>query len=125
MSDGYEIRKIILVSVKFLSAILGPEMGASISWWKNAFFLQENPMSIKFLVLRGGGVLGFGGGECRFYLYGRADFSDEKVVGSRFGDLSGPMRDTPRYRAISFREYRRGGYRTHMPCFHRVSRRYR
>ena len=30
--------------------------------WKNAFFLQEKPMSIKFLVLGGGGILGFGGG---------------------------------------------------------------
>ena len=35
--------------------------------WKNAFFLQEKPMSIKFLVLGGGGILGFGGG-------GSADF---------------------------------------------------
>ena len=33
------------VSVKFLSAILGPEMAAPILWTpgKNAFFLQENP----------------------------------------------------------------------------------
>ena len=30
--------------------------------WKNALFLQEKPMSIKFLVLGGGGILGFGGG---------------------------------------------------------------
>ena len=44
---------------------------------KNAFSLQEKPMSIKFLVLGGGGgILGFLGGECRFYFYGRADFSD-------------------------------------------------
>ena len=37
------IRK-ILVSVKFVSAILGPEMAAPILWTpgKNAFFLQEN-----------------------------------------------------------------------------------
>ena len=43
--------------------------------WKNAFCLQEKPMSTKFLAL-GGGILGFwrGGGECRFYFYGRADF---------------------------------------------------
>ena len=57
----------ILVSVKFVSAILGPEMGASTLWTpgENAFFLQEKPMSIKFLVL-GGGYFGFwGGGECR------------------------------------------------------------
>ena len=35
-------------------------------------------MSIKFLVLGGGGILGFwgAGGECRFYFYGRGDFSD-------------------------------------------------
>ena len=35
----------ILVSVKFVSAILGPEMGAPILWTpgKNAFFLQEKP----------------------------------------------------------------------------------
>ena len=69
------------MSVKFASAILGPEMGAPILWTpgKNAFFLQEKPtMSIKFLVLGGVyfGVLGGGGGECRFYFYGRADFSE-------------------------------------------------
>ena len=34
-------------------------------------------MSIKFLVLGGGGILGLGGGECRFYFYGREDFSDD------------------------------------------------
>ena len=35
-------------------------------------------MSIKFLVWGGGGILGFGGGggKCRFYFYGRGDFSD-------------------------------------------------
>ena len=36
-------------------------------------------MSIKFPVLGGGGgILGFGGGggKCRFYFYGREDFSD-------------------------------------------------
>ena len=31
-------------------------------------------MSVKFLLFRGG-VLG-GGGKCRFYFYGRADFSE-------------------------------------------------
>ena len=38
--------------------------------WKNAFFLQEKPMSIKFLVLGGGGGdLGFflGGGSADFF----------------------------------------------------------
>ena len=53
-------------------------MGASILWTpgKDAFFLQEKPMSIKFLVLGGGVFWVFGGGECRFYFYGRTDFSD-------------------------------------------------
>ena len=64
----------ILVSVKFLSAILGPEMGASIFMdaWKNALFLQEKPMSIKFLVL-GGGYFGFflGGGVPILFLCAR------------------------------------------------------
>ena len=37
-------------------------------------------MSIKFLVFGRGGILGLGGGggECRFYFYGREDFSDTK-----------------------------------------------
>ena len=69
----------ILVSVKFVSAILGPEMGGCANFmdtWKNAF-CRKKPMSIKFLVL-GGGYFGFlgGGGKCRFYFYGRADFSE-------------------------------------------------
>ena len=45
--------------------------------WKNALFLQEKPMSIKFLPFRGGGIwVFFWGGERRFYFYGREDFSD-------------------------------------------------
>ena len=58
----------ILVSVKFSGAGNGCAnfMGA----WKNAFFLQEKPMSIKFLFWGGGG-------RCRFYFYGREDFSDK------------------------------------------------
>ena len=43
--------------------------------WKNAFFLQEEPMSIKFLLL--GGLLGGGGGKCRYYFNGRGDFSEK------------------------------------------------
>ena len=70
----------ILVSVKFVSAILGPEMGAPILWTpgKNAFFLQEKPMSVKFPFFGGG--FGGGGGECRFYFYGRADFSESWLL---------------------------------------------
>ena len=38
-------------------------------------------MSIKFLVLGGGfGVFWGGGGKCRFYFYGREDFSDKCSV---------------------------------------------
>ena len=46
--------------------------------WKKCVRSAGKAMSIKFLVLGGGGgILGFGGGgECRFYFYGRADFSE-------------------------------------------------
>ena len=49
------IRK-ILVSVKFLSANLGPEMAAPILWapGKMRSFCRKTSMSIKFLVLGGG-----------------------------------------------------------------------
>ena len=47
--------------------------------WKNAFFLQENLCVHKIPRLGEGGILGFGGGGgCRFYFYGRGDFSDTK-----------------------------------------------
>ena len=80
------IRK-ILVSVKFLSAILGPEMAAPILWarGKIAFFLQENPPVHKIPRFRGGGELfwGFwGGGAVPIYFYGREDFSE---INSRQG----------------------------------------
>ena len=62
-----------------MSTILGPEMGVSILWTprKNAFFLQEKPMSIKFLVLWGGGVFwvwGGGGGSADFIFMGARIF---------------------------------------------------
>ena len=52
--------------------------------WKKCFLSARKPMSIKFLVLGGGvfWVFGGGGGECRFYFYGRAEFSEiSKVQG--------------------------------------------
>ena len=63
----------ILVSVKILVRNSGAGNGCAnfMGAWKNAFFLQEKPMSVKFLLLGGGG-------ECRFYFYGREDFSDLK-----------------------------------------------
>ena len=68
--------------VKFLSAILGPEMAAPILWTygKTPSFCRKTSMSIKFLVL--GGDFGFGGGECRFYFYGRGDFSEKPEQGN-------------------------------------------
>ena len=64
-----------------MSAILGPEMGAPILWAPGifAFFLQENLQVHKIPRFSGGeGYFGFsaGGGECRFYVSGRRDFSD-------------------------------------------------
>ena len=39
-------------------------------------------MSIRILVLGGGVILGLGGGgKCRFYFYGRGDFSDQCDAG--------------------------------------------
>ena len=70
------IRK-ILVSVKFLSAILGAEMAAPILWTPGKMrpFCRKTSMSIKFLVL-GGGIWGLGGGGVPIHFYGREDFSD-------------------------------------------------
>ena len=70
-----KLRK-ILVSVKFLSAILGPEMAAPFLWAPriSVFFLQEN-LHVHKIPRFGGGVFWFGGG--RFYFYGRWDFSEE------------------------------------------------
>ena len=60
-----------------MSALLGPEMGAPIlrTPGKNAFFLQEKPMSTKFLLLGGGvfWILG-GGGSADFIFMGAGIF---------------------------------------------------
>ena len=42
--------------------------------WKKCVLSAGKPVSIQILVLGGG--LGGGGGKCRFYFYGREDFSD-------------------------------------------------
>ena len=63
LAFAYHIRT-ILVSVKFLSAILGPEMAAPILWapGKIAFFLQEDLHVHKIPRFRGGGgYFGLGG----------------------------------------------------------------
>ena len=78
-SKGWRIRE-NLVSVKCLSAILGPEMGAPILWTPGKMrpFCRKSHVH-RIPRLRGGGILGFGGGgECRFYFYGREDFSERR-----------------------------------------------
>ena len=57
-------------------------MAAPILWTpgKNAFFLQENLHVHKIPRFGGGGFWVWGGGgKCRFYFYGRGDFSWEKL----------------------------------------------
>ena len=45
--------------------------------WKKCVRSAGKALSIKFRVLGGGVFLGLGGGgKCRFYFYGRADFSE-------------------------------------------------
>ena len=66
----------ILVSVKFVSAILGREMVCQVYGRLEKCALSAGKtMSRKIPRFRGGGgYFGFGGGECRFYFYGRANF---------------------------------------------------
>ena len=68
LSNVYSIFRKILVSIKFLSAILGPEMGASILWThgKMRSFCRKNLHVHKIPPFRGV-YFGFGGG-------GSADF---------------------------------------------------
>ena len=76
----------ILVSVTFLSAILGQEMGASTLWTpgKCALSARKKPMSIKFLVLGGG--IGFwgGGGSADFIFMGARIFLKDCTPGLKF-----------------------------------------
>ena len=74
----------ILMSVKFVFAIPGPEMAAPILWapGKMRSFCRKNHVH-KIPRFRGGGGylgLGGGGGKCRFYFYGREDFSEPSRV---------------------------------------------
>ena len=73
---GQKLLRKILASIKFLSAILGSEMGASILWMpgKMRSFSRKNSMSIKFLVLGGGGYFGFWGGSADFIFMGARIF---------------------------------------------------
>ena len=74
-----KIRKILLVSVKFLSAILGLEMAAPILWAPriSVFFLQEHLHVHKIPRFRGGVYFGFGmggGGVPILFLWTRTFF---------------------------------------------------
>ena len=44
--------------------------------WKNCVLSARKPMSIKFLVLGGGGILGWGGGSADFIFMGARIFSE-------------------------------------------------
>ena len=74
---GWGVVRTILVSVKFLSAILGPEMAAPILWTPriSVVFLQENLHVHKIPRFRGGVFWVLGGGSANFF-YGRGDFSE-------------------------------------------------
>ena len=63
--------------------------------WKNAFFLQEKPMSIKFLVL-GGGIWGFFlGGKADFIFMGARNFLIE--VGEAWAPIPNQLRRWPHF----------------------------
>ena len=57
-------------------------------------------MPIKFLVLGGGGILGFfgGGGKCRSYFYGIEDFSDSVSTPVKKNTKQGDARGTSEVR---------------------------
>ena len=59
------------MSVKFLSAILGPEMAAPILWAPRipVFFLQENLHVHRIPRFLGGGYFGFGGGGSPDFIF--------------------------------------------------------
>ena len=84
------VRK-ILVSVKFMSAILGPEMAAPILWTPriSAFFLQEN-LHVHKIPRFGGvfGVWGGGGGSADFIFMGAGIFL-------RMQQLEGSLTEDP------------------------------
>ena len=124
--------------------------------WKNASVLREKARSIKFLVLGGGRYFRFGGGggSTYFIFMGAGIFLTLVACGEHSNSgcperkpqsmvqvvrpghthtllrivlkLSGPIRDTPPYRAIPFRDsIAGGGYRAHFPWFRSVSCKYR
>ena len=76
--DGQKIRQILLVSVKFVSATLGPETAAPILWTpgKMRSFCRKNHVHKIPRFRGGGGILGFwgGGGVPILFLWARGFF---------------------------------------------------
>ena len=66
----------VLVSVKFVSAILGPEMAAPILWTPGKMrpFCRKNHVHKTPRFRRGGGILGLGGGSADFIFMGARIF---------------------------------------------------
>ena len=100
------------MSVKFVSAILGPEMGAPILWTPGKMrpFCRKNHVH-KIPRFRGGGILGFGGGGG-----GCADFI---CMGARIFLIlvSNPIeRSTKQGNARGTSEVRRGTSSNHFHC---------
>ena len=73
------IRKILLVSVKLFARNSGAGNGCAnfMDAWKKCGLSAGKTHVHNIPRFRGGGYFGFGGGggKCRFYFYGRADFS--------------------------------------------------
>ena len=91
------------MSIKFLSAILGPEMAAPILWTRgNCVLSAGKPLSIKFLVLGGGGYFGFlGGGSADFIFMGARIFAGQNFIH--------PHPPTPEITLLGVGAYKRGG----------------
>ena len=87
------------MSVIFPPVIPGPEMAAPTLWAPGIFwfFLLENPMPVKFLLLgRGWGWFFFlegGGWKCQFYFYGRGDFPNFHLAGKRSAAVQNGISD--------------------------------
>ena len=82
------------MSVKSLSATHNSGAGNGcanfMDAWKKSVRSARKAMSIKFLVLRGGGYFEFFfGGECRFYFCGHEDFSESFQYGMNFSFENG------------------------------------
>ena len=88
----HPILRKILVSVKFVSASLGPEMAAPILWTPGKMrpFCRKNHVH-KIPRFRGGGYFGFGGGSADFTFMGAGIFLKYRTKlgsGERFAGIS-------------------------------------